>query len=227
MTADPWQLGLLTSAADRLLVLCSRQAGKSETAAALALHTALCQPGSLTLLLSPSERQSGELAAKVARLYDANGQPVATRKRTELQLHLTNGSRVVALPSSEATTRGYSGVALLVVDEASRVPDVLYRSVRPMLAVSKGRLIALTTAYGKRGFFYEAWAGRERWQRIRITAEECPRISPEFLAEEKQAMGERWFRQEYLCSFEDLVDAVFAQADIDAALSVPLPPLFG
>src|SRR5215467_6819249 len=76
MEPDPWQLGLLRSAAARLLVLCTRQAGKSETAAALALHTALLQPEALVLLLSPSERQSGELVAKVFRLYDAAGQPV-------------------------------------------------------------------------------------------------------------------------------------------------------
>src|SRR5947207_968698 len=65
MAPDPWQLDLLRSPASRLLVLCSRQAGKSETAAALAVHTALLQQGALVLLLSPSERQSGELAAKV------------------------------------------------------------------------------------------------------------------------------------------------------------------
>jgi hypothetical protein len=38
--------------------------------------------------------------------------------------------------------------------------------------------------------------------------------------------GERWYRQEYLCSFEDVVDAVFAFADIQAALSDDLKPLF-
>src|SRR6266511_3620863 len=87
MFPDPWQRDLLRSPSARHLVLCSRQSGKSETAAALALHTALLQPGALVLLLSPSERQSGELAAKVFRLYDAVGQPVPARKRTELQLH--------------------------------------------------------------------------------------------------------------------------------------------
>jgi hypothetical protein len=178
-------------------------------------------------LLSPSERQSGELAAKVFRLYDAAGQPVAARKRTELQLHLVNGGRVIALPSSEVTIRGYSGAALLVVDEASRVPDVLYGSVRPMLAVSRGRLICLSTPFGKRGFFYEEWSAPARpWQRVRITAPECPRISPEFLAEERQALGERWCRQEYYCSFEEAIDSVFAYSDIMAACSGDVRPLF-
>jgi hypothetical protein len=62
---------------------------------------------------------------------------------------------------------------------------------------------------------------------VRITAPECKRISAEFLAEEQRALGERWFRQEYLCSFEDVIDAVFAYADIQAALSDDVKPLFG
>ena len=91
------------------------------------------------LLLSPSDRQSGELAAKVFGYYGALGQPIGSRKRTELQLHLVNGGRVIALPKNEKTIRGFLGARLLVVDETSRVSDALYPAVRPMLAVSRGR----------------------------------------------------------------------------------------
>jgi len=226
LTPDPWQTYLLCSRADRLLVLTTRQAGKSTTVAALALHTAMVRPKSLVLLLSPSERQSGELAQKVFTYYDGLDRPVPARKRTELQLHLANGSRVIALPESEKTIRGYSGAALLVIDEASRVDDALYASVRPMLSVSRGRLVALFTPFGRRGWFYEAWSGPERWERVKVTADQCSRISPEFLAEEERALGARWFRQEYFCSFEDAVDAVFADGDIFAAVSGDVPPLF-
>ncbi len=114
--------------------------GKAEAAAALALREALLVPGALVLLLSPSERQSGELQAKVFEHYDALGGPVPARKRTELQLHLVNRSRIIALPESERTVRGYSGARLLVVDEAARVGDALSYAVRPMLSVSRGRL---------------------------------------------------------------------------------------
>src|SRR5262249_30273786 len=162
----------------------------------------------LVLLLSPSERQSGELANKVWCYYDAAGKPIAARKRTELQLHLANGSRIIALPENERTIRGYSGASLLVIDEASRVSDALYSAMRPMLAVSKGRLLALSTAFGKRGWYYEEWSGTGPWKRVKITAELCPRISPEFLEEERRALGERWWRQEYFGSFEDAVDCV-------------------
>jgi hypothetical protein len=144
--------------------------------------------------------------------------PAKTRE-SSLQLHLDNGSRIIGLPASEGKIRVSSSVALLIIDEASRVEECLYRAMRPMLAVSRERLIALSTPFGKRGWFHEAWQGAGDWERVKVTAEQCPRIAADLLAEERRALSERWFRQEYLCSFEDVVVAVFAYADIHAALS--------
>src|SRR5262252_6709951 len=142
---DPWQAALLRSPAQRILLLCCRQSGKSTTTASLALHTALYQPGALVLLLSPSLRQSAELFKKVIGAYRTLAATVPPEAESALRLELTNGSRIVSLPGTESTIRGFSGVTLLVVDEASRVEDSLYYAVRPMLAVSGGRLIALST----------------------------------------------------------------------------------
>jgi hypothetical protein len=200
-------------------MLCSRQSGKSLTGAALALREALLRPGSLVLLLSPTQRQSGELYKdKVRRLYNALDRPVAAVQETQLTMELANGSRVIALPGEEETIRGYSGVALLVIDEAARVPDALYYSIRPMLAVSRGLLVALSTPFGRRGWFYEEWRGGGPWERVKVTADRCPRITPGFLAEERASLGEHWFSQEYLLEFRDVVDSLFRQEDIDAAL---------
>ena len=226
MPPDPWQEQALRSKAQRMLLLASRQGGKSSVAAALALHTALLCPRSPVLLLSPSIRQSGELFLKVKNLFNALGRPAAVTAETLSKVEFANGSRVLSLPGTEGTIRGFSDVALLVIDEAARVEDALYYSVRPMLAVSQGRLVALSTPFGKRGWFHDAWHSIEAWDRIKVTAPECPRITPEFLAEERQALGERWFRQEYLCSFEDTIDAVFSYEDIRAALSDTVKPLF-
>jgi hypothetical protein len=225
---DPWQRMILNSPAGQILMCCCRQTGKSTVAGALALATALLEPPALVLILSTSERQSGEFFnVHVKELYERMGRPVRLSGESALQLHLANGSRVIALPESERTIRGYSGVNLLVVDEAARVPDSLYYSIRPMLAVSGGRIVGLTTPFGKRGWFFEEWqhadeaarAGRRPdFETYRIDAGQCPRITPEFLAKEKRSMGERWFRQEYYCSFEDTVDAVFSFEDVHAAL---------
>src|SRR5204863_2959824 len=127
------------------------------------------------------------------------------------------GSRILALPGKEASIRGFSAVRLLAIDEAARVPDDLYRAVRPMLAVSGGSLLALSTPFGTRGWWYEAWEHGEGWQRVKVPATECPRIAPAFLAEEAATLGEWWFSQEYLCEFRDAQDAVFRQQDIAAA----------
>src|SRR5262249_20497556 len=199
---DPWQRDLLRSRSSRVLLLCTRQAGKSTAAAALALREALLRPGALVLLLSPTLRQSGELFRdKVKRLYNALGRPVATVQESALTMELANGSRIVSLPGEEGSIRGYSGVALLVVDEAARVDDALYCTIRPMLAISRGQLVALSTPFGRRGWFFDSWQSGEPWRRVKITADQCQRITPEFLAEERRSIGERWFAQEYGCEF--------------------------
>src|SRR5262249_20036725 len=194
--------------------------------AALALRTALLQAGALVLLLSPSLRQSGELFRKVLDLFNALGRPLAVAAESALRLELANAFRVICLPGDEKNIRGFSGVALLVIDEAARVDDALYYSVRPMLAVSRGRLVALSTPFGQRGWFHTEWHGAGEWERVRVTADQCPRITPEFLAEERRALGERWFAQEYLCDFTSVIDAVFSYEDIQAALSADVTPLF-
>ena len=226
MTPDAWQQRLLRCRSSRLLLLCSRQSGKSQTAAALALREALLKPPALVLLLSPTQRQSGELFKdKVRRLYNGLGRPVACVQETALTMELANGSRIIALPGEEETIRGYSGVNLLVVDEAARVHDALYYSVRPMLAVSRGSLVALSTPFGRRGWFYDEWIGGNPWDRVMVTADQCPRITAEFLAEERAALGDHWFTQEYELIFRDVIDSLFRQEDIDAALASDVAPL--
>jgi len=211
--ADSWQTDLLRSDAKRSLVLCNRQAGKSPVAATIAVHEASFKPNSLVLLLSPSLRQSGELFRKVLEVYRASGGIVPIKAESALRLELSNGSRVVALPAGEETIRGFSGVSLLIIDEAARVEDELYYSVRPMLAVSGGRLIALTTPWGRKGWFYHEWANAEYWKKIKITAQQCPRLTSEILDQERQSMGSAWFRQEYLCEFLDAGGEGFIYAD--------------
>lgn len=227
MDPDPWQTGLLRSPSRASLLLCSRQAGKSTVAAALALRALLLAPPALVLLLSPTLRQSGELFLKVLTLYRALGRPVPSLRPRDntLRLELANGSRVISLPGTEGTIRGYSGAALLVIDEAARVEDGLYYSVRPMLAVSQGALVCMSTPFGRRGWFYEEWRGGNPWDRVKVTAGQCPRIPAAFLEGERRALGPRWFAQEYGCEFMEAAGAVFSGADIDAALAAPVPVL--
>src|SRR5262245_58219318 len=185
---DPWQRDFLLSCDRQVLLNCSRQAGKSTVVSALALHTALFTPKALVLLLSPSQRQSAEIFRKVLAAEAALGRPLPALYRTQLRLELANGSRVLCLPGREQTIRSFGGVSLLVLDEAARIPDDLYRSVRPMLAVSQGRLVALSTPFGQRGWFFHEWTGAGPWKRVRVTWRDCPRITAAFIEEERRAL---------------------------------------
>jgi len=206
---DPWQRQVLLSTDRQILLCCSRQSGKSTVVSALALHTALFQRNALVLLLSPSLRQSGEIYRKVLEADNALGRPIRALHRSQHRLELANGSRVLCLPGREETIRSFGGVNLLVLDEAARIRDELYRSVRPMLAVSGGRLIALSTPFGQRGWFYHEWIGDGPWRRFRVTWRDCPRISPAFLDEERRALGDAWVAQEYETAFTALEGLVY------------------
>lgn len=216
---DPWQADVLRSPSLRMLLNCSRQSGKTTTTALLGLHRALYHQESLVLILSPSLRQSAEFFRTLAGLYTATGATVPPKAESALRLELKNGSRVISLPATEATVRGFAGVDLLIIDEASRVPDPLYASVRPMLATSNGRLVALSTPWGKRGWWSDAWHGPDVWNRVKVTADQCPRIPPEFLVEERRSLGDWWYLQEYECQFLDAESAAFRSQDIEAAFS--------
>jgi hypothetical protein len=224
---DVWQEDLLRSGSDRILLNCSRQSGKSTMSAVMALHRALYHPGSLVLCLAPALRQSQELFGKIASFYRDLGRPVAPQGERKLSLELENDSRIITLPGSEKTIRGFSGAALLLVDEASRVDDGLYYAIRPMLAVSGGSLMMLSTPFGKRGVFYEEWTGSHAWERYEVPASECPRIPPEFLEEERATLPSWVYRQEYECSFEETEDQVFTTEMVERAVTSEVKPLFG
>jgi hypothetical protein len=223
---DRGQTLMLGSTSKRGLLNCTRQWGKSTIAAAKAVHHAYTEPKSLTLVVSPSARQSGEFVRKAAGFARLLGIRVKGDGGNRISLEFPNQSRIVGLPGNEPTARGFSAVSLLLVDEASRVSDDLYKTIRPMLAVSSGALWLMSTPFGSRGFFYEAWQrGGPEWERVRASAYECPRIPRAFLEEERVAMGERWFRQEYLCEFVDSVSGVFESNLVEEAITGEFEPL--
>ena len=223
---DPWQEKVLSSTSKRLILNCSRQSGKSTTASVLALHRAIYYPDNLILLVSPSLRQSSELFRKVGEQLDRLNVKPKLLEDNKLSCTFDNKSRIVSLPSSEGTIRGYSGASLIIEDEASRVDDSLYRAIRPMLAVSNGRLILMSTPFGKRGHFYQEWSEAQGWEKVQIKAGDCPRISPEFLEEERRALGEWWFKQEYMCEFVETADQIFNHDLVMGSITSEIKPLF-
>ena len=200
---DLWQEEALNTTRNSLWN-CTRQAGKSTTAAA-----------------------KGLLFRKVTDHIDSLDNPPRLPEDNRLSCELENGSRIISLPGEEKTIRGYSKASLIIEDEAARVKDELYAAIRPMLAISQGQILLMSTPFGKRGHFFEAWEnGGESWSRTRVPWTDCPRISPEFIEEERRCLGDYWIRQEYECEFVQTMDQIFSYDLVMEALDDSIPPLF-
>src|SRR5690242_7417624 len=215
---DPWQARVLRSRASWILLNCCRQSGKSTTTALVALHTAIYDPG-LILLVSPSLPQSKELFAKTAGFLKRLEPVEELQEDNKSSCTLANGARVVSLPGDPDTLRGYSAPKLIIKDEAAYISEAMQAALDPMLAVSKGRLIEMSSPNGKRGHFYENWQNGVDVERIKIIGRECPRIGAEFLERMRQKLGPMLFAQEFEGEFVDAESSAFSSEMIERALA--------
>ena len=167
-TPYDWQQEVLDPSAKRLILLCARQAGKSLVVGMKALSRIKYYDNSLVLLISPQQFKSRELMRKIEGLMIFDNSLPLLIKNNDFEKEFANGSRIVALPGSEQSIRGYSGPSMIIIDEASRVADGSYRGSRPMMAGADTTLILLSTPFGKRGFFHQAWEEGKYWKKILV-----------------------------------------------------------
>lgn len=259
ITPDDKQAALLRSLSRRIIGCTSRQWGKSTTAALIGASDAWydrmhpearkvlgSNSHSLTLIVSPTQRQSDEAFSKLrtylaAKIEDASETEVRCEGNPEVfqripgncrvdksqavknwqirSLTLTNGARVVSLPGAPETIRGYSSVTRAIIDEAAFVDPALIGAIRPMLLVSRGSLLLLSTPNGKQGEFYEIFTGDSPdWERIEVPYWENPRINIADLDVDRRELPAWLFEQEYECKFRERLGAAFKETEIQGAL---------
>jgi len=227
---EPWQRDVVRADDDDVMLLCHRQACKSTIIAALATAVAVLEPERLIVCCSASERQSKEIYDKVRKDYRALGQPHGVTKETADELQIGNGSRVVSVPDSPGTIRGYSGVNLVIIDEAAQVSDETYSAVRPMLTRSMGRMVAMSTPFARTGWFFREWHNAEaEWKKFKLKASENPFFEikrPGYLAKERRRLTRQEYVREYECDFSEAEGAVFSARDIDSAFVTSEKPFF-
>lgn len=253
---DPfdWQQEALDPTLRRLVLLTARQSGKSTVVAGKTVYKAKYFPGSLILIICPAQDQSKELMKKVDTFMRLDPEIELVRDGA-FEKELANGSRIVALPGSERSVRGYSGPAMILIDEAARVLDETYRAARPMMVGADTELVLMSTPFGKRGFFHDAWANGRDWTKIEVTvgfevqgfdvvpaslsgglyrwqqaargisAYYSPRHDAAFLCSELDSLGEWWWRQEYRCEFLETAANVFSYDEIMRAVRDDVEPL--
>ena len=197
-----------------------RQVGKSTVVAFKAAEFAKSHPGTCTLVTAPAIRQSSLLFEKIRGEIEGlvqRGDVAYAEEPTQTKIVLSNGSKIYALPAGRTGifVRGFT-IDLLIVDEAAYIPEVVWRAVIPMVAVSRkmrglGWIILLSTPFGKGGFFYEAFHDSD-FRPFHVSSEQCPRIPRDFLAKEKRRMSKAEYAQEYLGEFMDEFNQMFPSA---------------
>lgn len=176
-----------------------RQVGMTAAAAALAVHTARSLPGSTTVIISPSLRQSSEVTGR-ARIALWEWDEKLKQDSTSL-LRTSAGSRIISLPGSARGIRGYA-CALVIVDEASWVSDETWAAARPLVSATGGRLIVQSTPGAPAGFFHElATKTPDGWAAMKVRSDEVATIPAEFLEKERREMSADLYAQEYLAEF--------------------------
>ncbi len=207
---------------DKNIILnCCRQWGKSTIAAILAAHYAYHYWQTTIVIVCPNLSQAGELMLKISRYLEILNVETFGDGVNKLSFVTVYGTRIMALPGDEANIRGISAVNLLIIDEATRVKDEIYDAVGPMLATTNGKTILLSVPWAKSGFFYNIWRKAEEtdWFKLAVKATDCPRISPEILVQQRQALGEHFFKQEYMCEFLDHEFQLFSAELIESCFT--------
>jgi hypothetical protein len=232
---DAWQQRLLLSTARRVVLRAPRQVGKTLTVSVLALFVAVTRPGGLVLVVSPAERQAKELVRVVRRLAarlavetTERDQAIVPSALSMTRLEFPNAARVLSVPgSTEGTIRGFTP-DLILADEASRVGDPTLSAIRPMMvAAPASRLILLSSPWIKSGLFYDACADESGlWERHRVRTEDCPRLSRQFIEEERRTLPRWVFAREYDGEFADDDATLFPAELIAAAMDATVTPLF-
>lgn len=237
---DKVQSQILRSKARQIICNCHRQWGKSFTIATKGLHYAIYNPGSEILIASATLKQSEEMFKKVS---DASKyiDRLETIGNSLTKMLLKNGSRVITLPGTGSSVRSYTAPDLIILDEASWAVEELYAAIRPMMLMSKGQIILISTPHGKQGFFYNVWShhgevdphGNEvvelddNWERYRVRVTENPRVTKDYIEKERAEFGDRYVEQEYMCKFVETEEQVFPSDLIKSMFAKNVNPLFG
>ena len=207
---DKWQEKVLNHDGN-VTMRCGRQVGKSEVVSAKAVKFALENPGTITMIIAASQRQSSLLFEKVRANLDMLIKKDDTpykEQPTLTKIILRNGSKIYSLPAGRTGyfIRGFT-IDLLIADEAAYIPEEVWKAVIPMIAVSKqlrgmGHIILLSTPFGKGGYFFSSFTDPD-FLHIHVSSEDCRRIPKDFLRKEKSRLTKAEYAQEYLGEFTD------------------------
>lgn len=232
--AFDYQVKPLNDLGFRVIMACGRQIGKTEMAALKGLYYAIMYPATVTLIISPTQRQSGILFRRMKRFININSQlpeerriPLATfiRRETQTVIEFENGSEIHSLPATEdgSNIRGFTA-NFIIIDEAAYVDDRVYATISPMLATTQGILLLLGTPNGVNNFFYKAFTDKNlKFNPYHVESSQNPLIGKEYLKQEQETLSDVEYRTEYLAEFLETVGVMFPLKTVEACMKKDWP----
>ena len=202
---DKWQKEVLNQKGN-ICLRSGRQVGKSTVISIKAAEYAVYNKKKVVLVVAAVERQAYHLFEMTLNYLSDNYKSqikMGKNRPTKSKIQLTNGTVIYCLPTgvSGLGIRGYT-VDLLIADEAAFIPEEVWTAITPMLAVTHGNIILLSTPHGKEGFYYDCFQN-EDYSSFHVSSEECERVDKKFLKREKERMTKVQYAQEYLGEFVD------------------------
>jgi len=236
---DGWQKKVL-KAKGNIALRCGRQTGKSTITARKARDLANEYPGTTSLIIAPSQRQSGLLYEKIRAMFEQDNREKIekelknikfrnlTEKRnaekeasifqeepTKTRIRLKNGSDIICEPCGEtgAKIRGFT-VDFLIADEAQLIPRAVWIAVIPMMATSKKMRgtgwLIILGTPAGKTGFFYEVFQRKDFKQFHVSAEKCKRQSKKFLNKEKKRLTNAQYSQEYLAEFIESTQQYFS-----------------
>lgn len=222
---DDWQKNVLETEGN-IVLRSGRQVGKSTVISIKAAEYAVKNKNKVVIIISAVERQAQLLFEKCLGYMADNYKSMIKRgsdRPTKHLIKLRNGSRVYSLPTGLTGygIRGYT-VDLLIADEASFISEDVWPAISPMIATTKGKMILLSTPFGREGYFYNCFRDPS-FTKFHISSLDCPRISKDFLEMERSRMTKMQFAQEYMGEFVDELRRFFPERIIERCTILKRP----
>lgn len=205
MKLDKWQEEVLMTKGN-ICLRSGRQVGKSTIIALKTAVFALENEKKLIMVISKTERQAGLLFSKI--LFNIHQIDRTTIKKgkdrpTKHKIELKNGSTIHCLPAGD-TGFGIMGftIDLLIADEAAFIPEEVWNSIIPALAITRGDIWLLSTPFVKEGYYFNCFQDSS-FTAFHTSSEDCPRKDEEFLAHKKATITKAQYAQMYMGEFRD------------------------
>jgi len=194
----------------RIIIMESRQAGKTTTSAAYILWYTLFQSDKNVAILANKEKTSREILSRYQLMYE--NLPIWMQQGIKVwnkgDIELENGSKVFTAATTAAGIRSKS-VNLLYIDEAAIIPNNIaeqfFTSVYPVVSAGQTTKILITSTPLGYNHFWKFWNdaenGRNGFTALFIPYWEIPGRNEQWAEEQRKVLGDVKYNQEVLCKF--------------------------